>query len=350
MEHRRLDAVDGWRALCVLGVILAHLSDQSSIGFTGPPAGLLQTLFRPLLPEMGNNGVTIFFVISGFVIVRSLLQEEREFGGLSLKGFYARRTFRIVPPIVLYLSVILACAAFGLVAVDPTIFRVLTFTCNLPDANCGGILGAHTWSLSVEEQFYLFAPLVFSSFRSARGKVIAGLCAGLVAVLLVTQVLNLSGPLASLRNFLPISAGMLCALNEHRLRPRLAHGGSFTLLLGVASLFVVGRLMDTRLGAIFFVVQIAIVCFCLMHSAFANSAAARALAWPPLVQVGRASYGIYLWQQLATYPFPGAGPGFYLVAVVACVAVVLVLFRFVETPLIRIGRNLSWREPMPLPA
>jgi peptidoglycan/LPS O-acetylase OafA/YrhL len=60
-----------------------------------------------------------------------------------------------------------------------------------------------------------------------------------------------------------------------------------------------------------------------------------------MTAIGRASYGIYLWQQLATYPFPGANPGFYVASVIACVGAALVMFSAVERRLIGIGREVS---------
>jgi peptidoglycan/LPS O-acetylase OafA/YrhL len=63
-----------------------------------------------------------------------------------------------------------------------------------------------------------------------------------------------------------------------------------------------------------------------------------------MTEIGRASYGIYLWQQLATDKYEGAGALFYFTSVIAVVALSIMSFRFLEKPLIRIGASLSERQ------
>ena len=65
------------------------------------------------------------------------------------------------------------------------------------------------------------------------------------------------------------------------------------------------------------------------------------LGYAPLSAFGRASYSMYLWQQLATYPFIGAGPGFYILALGTCAAVTMGLYQGLERPLMTLGRSLD---------
>lgn len=142
----RIPSLDGFRALSILLVLFCH--SRLSPGF---PAGLAD------IARLGEVGVTIFFVISGFLITNLLLVEESNNGSINIMAFYTRRVFRIVPVYVLYLVFILLWRNnenMGITAGN--ISHVLTFTVNF-DRHRNWFLG-HFWTLSVEEQFYLFWP------------------------------------------------------------------------------------------------------------------------------------------------------------------------------------------------
>ena len=107
----RLLYLDGWRAIAVLVVIASHLT-----GFRHDPLWLKE--IARWLPA-GQIGVLIFFFISGFVISRSALGEIAATNGFSVRAFYIRRAFRIIPPLVLYLAVCLGLGGLGLVKFTP---------------------------------------------------------------------------------------------------------------------------------------------------------------------------------------------------------------------------------------
>src|SRR5579871_3891862 len=173
----RITALDGWRAISVGFVITDHLVQFSAIRVPAQEAWF---------SRLGNLGVSIFFVISGYVICRGLTQESRLYGRISLSGFYVRRFFRIVPPLTVYICTVFILSLTGIVSSDRTIFRALTFTCDLPNTSCGGYVGAHTWSLSVEEQFYLAVPFLFAIAQPKRVAVITSVVA--VAALIVIEM------------------------------------------------------------------------------------------------------------------------------------------------------------------
>jgi peptidoglycan/LPS O-acetylase OafA/YrhL len=149
---KRVPSLDGLRALSVLLVITSHVF----LRVRGH--GVLSTWFLALAGN-GTVGVSIFFVISGFLITVLLIKEEAHYGTISLKDFYIRRAFRILPAFLTYVGVIWALTAVGVLDVQPLQFvRALTFTMDY-GSNGSWYLG-HIWSLSVEEQFYLIWPLV----------------------------------------------------------------------------------------------------------------------------------------------------------------------------------------------
>ena len=150
---RHIPAIDGLRAVAVLAVIFYHL------GFAWIPGGFL--------------GVDLFFVISGYVITRLLLDSIQRSGGLDLRGFYLARFRRLLPAL---LFMIVSTALFVGVWAPEAIKRFLS---DLPYVLTGTMNWAlvnrhqdyfesigrppllqHTWSLAVETQFYLVWPLI----------------------------------------------------------------------------------------------------------------------------------------------------------------------------------------------
>ncbi len=153
-----LPTLDGWRAVAIGMVLMAHMHRW--------PAFL--SCVQPVIQPYGFLGVDLFFAISGLLICHRLLEEERVFGRISLRGFYLRRSFRIFPPAFLYLGVI---AVLGMARVLPTAWitwsSALIFLRNYASLLFGddaqNLYTAHFWSLAIEEHFYLFLPalLVF---------------------------------------------------------------------------------------------------------------------------------------------------------------------------------------------
>jgi peptidoglycan/LPS O-acetylase OafA/YrhL len=154
----RLAYIDGWRVIAITLVLLDHLSMNRTIGafYEASPFGVLS--------QYGETGVYLFFFISGYVVSLTCLREVATTGGFSTPAFYARRFFRIVPPLMLYLAACLALGAARLIDFGPENFlSAALYLCNTtaPLVSCGWYVG-HTWSLAFEEQFYWLFPLVFA--------------------------------------------------------------------------------------------------------------------------------------------------------------------------------------------
>ena len=160
---RYIPAIDGLRAVAVIAVMLYHL------GFSWIPGGFL--------------GVDLFFVISGYVITRLLLDSIQRSGGLDLRAFYKARIRRLFPPLVFMVSV----TVFYIGIWAPETMR--RFISDSPFALFGGMnwwlvfrhtdyfdsiarppLLQHTWSLGVEAQFYLLWPLILLLVLKQFGK------------------------------------------------------------------------------------------------------------------------------------------------------------------------------------
>jgi peptidoglycan/LPS O-acetylase OafA/YrhL len=336
MLRTRVTEIDGWRAISVLLVIFSHLLLRSSIA-----VDLERFIF---IDAWGHLGVQIFFVISGFVICRGLLAEDEQRGRTSMAAFYVRRLFRIVPPLLMYLATILTLAYLALVEFDHSqLLRILTFTCNF-SVSCGGYVTNHLWSLSVEEQFYLIFPLAFLFFKAFR-KIAFGAWGILFPIIVLALMALRFKPASYMADFLYINIGVVCAFYEAEIAricrklPKFTPALCFGILL-LASALVGPDRISTLTRCLVLPPLIALM---LMSSHYRPSYISDFLNIRILTSVGQVSYGLYLWQQLATYPFPNAGVGFYAVSLTACVALVYLSFYGIEKPLMALGARISDR-------
>lgn len=151
--------LDGWRAIAVLGVVITHACHRI---FSDGSPWESQLWFS--VTRYGSYGVDIFFGISGFLICSRLLEEERRNGSISLKKFYLRRLFRILPPYYLYLAIVMALSVMSIVEIgfSELISCILFYRNYLPKDLALGEYTGHLWSLSVEEHFYLLLPFILA--------------------------------------------------------------------------------------------------------------------------------------------------------------------------------------------
>jgi peptidoglycan/LPS O-acetylase OafA/YrhL len=154
-----IPSLNGLRALSIAVVIYYHLTRAGAI-----PDVVLPYPLGFILD--GNFGVNVFFVISGFLITTILIAEERYTGTINLKNFYIRRVFRIFPAyyfvlLVYFVLQLLLILSFSKGSWLSSIFYYKYLAVSDAETN-------HFWSLSVEEHFYIFWPLIFLLFRRAR--------------------------------------------------------------------------------------------------------------------------------------------------------------------------------------
>jgi peptidoglycan/LPS O-acetylase OafA/YrhL len=169
VKGSRIPYLDGLRAYSILLVVLAHASDAQ--------AWLAKKAYPQIFLPDAALGVRIFFVPSGFIITSLLLNERDATGRISIRGFYERRIARIIPASYLYIATIAVLTALRVTSVPLSSFlAAITYTVNLHMlwSHVGASMQAakfgHFWTLSIEEQFYLFWPgiLVFLGSRWSR--------------------------------------------------------------------------------------------------------------------------------------------------------------------------------------
>jgi len=293
----RIPSLDGLRAISICLVLFAHTSGTQYF-----PS------FVFLRRNLGNFGVRVFFVISGFLITTLLLKELRSKGRISLPDFYLRRLFRIFPAAYAYIAVMAVLTAFGLTALEwSDIVHGLTYTVNYDRIRPW--LMIHLWSLSVEEQFYLLWPATL-----AAGGIVGGFRV-VVAVLVLAPFVRIGT-----QWFLPdlawsvgssfqtnadaLGAGCLLALKRTELwawAPYRRIAGSPLLWLAPALAMLVSLSFYSHDPLTLFAGQ-SIMNFCILLTIDGcvrqpDSAVGRWLNHPLLCYIGVLSYSIYLWQE-----------------------------------------------------
>lgn len=337
----RIPSLDGLRALSILLVVGLHTVQRYSLSH--PVPRWWYAVFN------GQAGVFIFFEISGFLITTLLLAEHAKRGAVSLRGFYVRRAFRILPPLYLYIAAVVLLGVAGRLQVVPgDVWTSVLFVHNIRGYSTWAL--EHLWSISMEEQFYFVWPFVLVLFlRRPRGKEAAAIFP--VAILVLSPVarvlMNLSGNEAlhhASLNYLRwdfIMYGCLVALLQHTERfERVYRAATRIAWLPPAAILACNALsarfenrFDLTIG--YTVNGFAMAIFMLWCTRNAGSLAGRILNWRPVAWVGMLSYSIYLWQTLFTHSgneavfawwppfgrFPGNWLGFMLAAALSYYAV-----------------------------
>jgi peptidoglycan/LPS O-acetylase OafA/YrhL len=290
-------ALDGLRGLSILAVMLYH-NDYSLVG--------------------GYLGVDVFFVLSGFLITSLLFDEWRRRGRIALKRFYARRALRLFPALATLLAIGTAFAlAFPRAPQSPHVLRgveySLLYVSNWFNARDAFLLGplAQTWSLSVEEQFYLVWPLMFIGLlRLTKGRHPAWIVALIAAAFAAWRALFLAHGASTWRIYngtdtradsLLIGAATALAmarpattalLRRSRVTPLAAGAG--ILLIGWLMLHFPLQWPGYGYG-VFSLVALAAAAIVAQVLSRPTSVLARVLSVRWLVWIGRLSYSLYLW-------------------------------------------------------
>ena len=363
---RYIPAIDGLRAVAVIAVILYHL------GFDWIPGGFL--------------GVDLFFVISGYVITRLILDSIQRSGGLDLRAFYMARLRRLLPPLVF--MIITTTVVVGLWAPD-TMRRFLTDT---PFALFGGMnwwlvfrhvdyfeaigrppLLQHTWSLGVEAQFYLVWPLIlllvlryFGKNKIPGAALIIAAFSG-IALLVVSYQLDAANAsqvshvyFGTDTHSIGLFLGAALAVrwipqNLQETVTRKAQdfidGIGIIGFLGILSAFLFIDENDPTLYKLAF--PLAGVCGCAILTSIVHPASrfAPILSSKVFVWIGERSYAIYLWHWVVfqvtrpEFDLEGSDWALYALRVLIVFALADISLRLVELP-VRTGLIDYWFKGM----
>lgn len=322
-------ALDGLRAICILLVIFNHTRCN----------------YPPFI--YGWVGVDIFFVLSGFLITTLLLRERESYGNLSLKGFYTRRAFRILPVYFVVLA--------GYLVLIPLLRDwkrweemklalpyLLTFTQEFRPAAAGNIYN-QTWSLGFEEKFYLMWPLlVLIAFPFRTRRIVIMIAAALPILLLPATTARSYGGL-----FLGALFGILLDKSSGEwLQSKVARVPAGLALAAVLATYLLAGYMPSL-----------ILLFSLATSFFTAALVThqgllrKILEHPVMVLFGKRSYAMYLVHIVLLDGIEVAAKKMHLdlwyivvpMAYLASFAAAMALFHLVERPCVAQGRKISRR-------
>ena len=304
----------------------------------------------------GQDGVGLFFVLSGFLVTRLLLLEYERTGTVSIPHFYFRRAMRILPPLLFYL---LNAVCIGITAGTPistkVIYSVLFFFHNMSHQDAWMV--EHTWSLAVEEQFYLLWPVLFLALlRFGRRK----LAVSLLVLIACAPLIRIGGHflhwewLHHKESFLlptrmdALLSGAIVACLEgsdrfERLYRMLARfwwlapsflfvvSPWFSLHYWIVYDYSVGYLLNSLAGAFFI----------LWLSRNEHTLPGRVANWAPIARVGVMSYSVYLWQTMGVHYSDGLLKAFLGLVFIASMS--SLSFHAVEQPAAHLRSYLDRR-------
>ncbi len=356
-DANRNVGIDLLRAIAILSVVGLHWIDSR---WPAPPSSWFGDVFARMVGH-GTYGVTLFFVLSGFLITRMTMVREPDLFNLSARDFYIRRIARIQP---LYLMVV-ALGVLILILGDPAsaalrfcfhdstaVFTadfwisLLTFTFNWDRILHGNFWGVHwdvMWSLAVEEQFYLAFPLLLiwaGTKRRLAWSLGAVIALGILVRVLV-DALGLSFFAKVTNSFVcfdTLALGVLLAVFGDRL-PRGRAVSLACLLIGTAAVlwaFYRGGVAWLIVGGAVF-----------LHGArYAPPLTHR--AWRLIARFGQLSYGIYLLHATVLYVAAPLVTGMGVLSGFAVIALLVLLlaeacYRLYEAPM-NAWIRASWIE------
>ncbi|MEM7668932.1 MAG: acyltransferase, partial [Pseudomonadota bacterium] len=361
LEYR--PEIDGMRAIAAVSVILYHAK------FAGPSGPLFQG---------GYLGVDIFFVISGYLISRLILFELHNTGGFRFGSFYERRLRRIPPILVL---VILASFPVAWFSSQPNEFREFSlsaiasvlFVSNFFFLEITTDYGAtssltkpllHTWSLGIEEQFYLVAPLCIVLLYRARRLFITAIVIAVFALSLATADYVVEyqagfaffNPLTRVWEFL---LGLAVAILERERSQQTASGGAIPQgrtadMIAVVSLAAIAGSLwsfddSTRHPGLITVLPVGATAALLLFTQ-RERWIGRLLANPALAWCGLISFSLYMWHfpvlAFARQNGLADGVGGKLALILFIVGLSYLSYRFVEQPFRsphRVGRRVFFK-------
>ncbi len=311
---KRIPSLDGLRGLAIILVLIGHGSYS-----------IPQSFLSPLFMFLGNGhlGVSIFFVLSGYLIYTLSVQEYQKTGTFNWKNFYFRRILRIFPAFYFVLLTIILLKVFKIIILTlPMLLSAATFTANYnllwikSTALTDYFVIGHFWTLALEEQFYLVFPLLMILFRNNRLLPILTvviLLEPFVRVFCYFLIPSLRGQIGEMlhTSFDSIGAGVLLGelLRNDKIKDRLFRLANNRLILSISILFIVfispilnihfrGLYMLT-VGKTLELIGISV----LIVAAISNRKTLlfRLLNSRVLSKIGILSYSIYLWNNLFLY-------------------------------------------------
>ena len=348
-QSQRIPSLDGLRAISVSLVVVTHLLWHPDF------FGIRAVYAKWFAPE-GHLGVQVFFVVSGFLITSILLRELDSTKHINLGKFYLRRTLRIFPAYYCFVLIMIILQVAGWIKLAPDdVLHALTYTMNY-HAERSWFIG-HTWSLSVQEQFYLLWSAVLLSVDKRRGLWIAFSVIALCPLIRLSIWYLFPSLFRYEINYRfetvadSIAVGCVLAgthewLKSQRLYHKVLESRFFILApLLVFMYYLISTRDNSRLNLLCAItIQNIGIAACIAWSIANHSGkVGKVLNSKPMVFIGVMSYSIYLWQQLFINPKSSGVISHFPLNLILLAVASLASYYFVELPALRIRQRLETR-------
>lgn len=333
------------RAISVILVVITHLDLSDWIPNTD------FVMKRVWLLISGSFGVQIFFVLSGYLITRILLNEQTRKGTINFKNFFARRFIRLLPPLLLFFVIILVANFFDyLTNAKDSIFYAVFYIYNFVPKNVYSLEMGHLWSLAVEEQFYLLWPFTLTFVRKFKFIFILT-----ILFVIACGLFNLFHTRLELNNdyfvgrwFIPASCpifiGCLGALVQHHFSEKTAFFASNATIAWPVILitYLYPLYAPEKLISLSIVVQSIAIISLLLHIVHAQDKKwVNLLEFKPLAYIGLISYGIYVYQGIFLRTGGGSEIWFqqFPTNIIFVALIAVVSYELIEKPLLKLKRH-----------
>lgn len=339
MNTERIHSLDGLRAVSIILVLIGHIA-----GTVNAPTWLTP------LHNLGNFGVKIFFVISGFLITFLLLEEFRRYGSINLRNFYMRRSFRIFPAFYFYIFCMVVANHYGFITLFPDdVFHAASYTMNYHHERAWAL--NHTWSLAVEEQFYLLWPLALVMLGIKRSLVLAFIFVLIAPLIRAGMWYGLEAtPSAMIREFQAVgdalAAGCLLAAIHHRGWKIPAWFRTAWFIWIPITLFIVPVLLYKLDPSWFYIVgqsyvNLAAAAIIWRCTTVNHGLTYRILNNTGVIWLGTLSYSLYLWQEPFLNSWSREWFASWPINLVLAFACAIFSLYLVERPFLKIKQTLS---------
>ena len=296
------------------------------------------------LHKIGNFGVKIFFVISGFLITLLLLQENSRTGSIDLKQFYIRRSIRLFPAFYFYILCMALADRLGVITLfSGDLLHAATYTMNYHEERSWWL--NHTWSLAVEEQFYLIWPSLICLVGMLRAKNIA------IAAILIIPVVRFImwyvfdvSPSGMTRQFEAIADALatgclLAYLYQEGFKLPEWCGSWLFILVPISMIILPSALYKIDNGLFYTIgqsyINLTAAIMVLRYMSVCEGISFKVLNSKPAIWLGGMSYSLCLWQEpflnsWVTVWYASWPTNLILTFLFACFS-----FYFIEKPLIK---------------
>ncbi|MBD6883740.1 acetyltransferase [Staphylococcus aureus] len=359
-KMRYMPGLDGLRAIAVLGIIIYHLNKQWLTG--------------------GFLGVDTFFVISGYLITSLLLKEYDDTGIIKLKSFWIRRLKRLLPAVIVLLMVVgtatLLLKSDNIIRVKHDIIAAIFYVSNwwyiAKDVNYFEQFSfmplKHLWSLAIEEQFYIFFPVILVTLlltikkRYKIGFIFWGV--SIISLGLMMFIYSINGDHSRVyfgtdTRLQTLLLGVILAFlwPPFKLKndpPKVVKYvidsiGSLSFIVLILLFFIINDETNWIYDGGFYLISI-LTLFIIASVVHPSTWIAKIFSNPVLVFIGKRSYSLYLWHFavisfVRSYYVDGQIPVYvYFIDISLTIIFAELSYRFIETPFRKEGiKALNWR-------